>query len=116
MGIEADHISICKFASITALGFEVIAEALHRYAHDAPKVIEQRWREEELTRQLKKARKLNTLLIKERTLARAIWWGVLCEVTPPETKVITMLMKLRNSRNISLPTAKLVLPSGETYH
>lgn len=64
MGIEADHISICKFASITALGFEVVAEALHRYAHDAPKVIEQRWREEELTRQLKKARKLNKLLIK----------------------------------------------------
>lgn len=59
----------------------------------------------------------DTTGIQERILARAIWWGVLCEVTnPPETKVITMLMKLRNPRNIRLPTAKLVLPSGETYH
>lgn len=43
MGIERDHSTMCKFESENAPGYDVVAEALQRYAEDAPGLIKTRW-------------------------------------------------------------------------
>jgi hypothetical protein len=46
MGIERDHSHMCKFESDNAPGYEVVAEAIQRYATEAPSLIRERWNEE----------------------------------------------------------------------
>lgn len=46
IGIERDHSHICKFEDQNAPGYEVVAEAVQRYADAAPRLIKQRWKEE----------------------------------------------------------------------
>lgn len=46
MGIEKDHSNMCKFDSENAPGYEVVAEAIQRYATEAPSLIRDRWDEE----------------------------------------------------------------------
>jgi hypothetical protein len=45
-GIQADHSHLCKFDSDTSPGFDLVVEAIGRYAEEAPPVIERRWRSE----------------------------------------------------------------------
>ena len=54
MGIERDHSHMCKFESEGAPGYDVVAEAIMRYADDAPKLIRPRWEEEHRIRELEK--------------------------------------------------------------
>ena len=42
-GIQADHSHMCKFESDTAPGFDLVAEAIQRYADDAPAAVKARW-------------------------------------------------------------------------
>jgi hypothetical protein len=46
MGIEGDHSSMCKFEDDSSPGFEAVAEAILRYAREAPTDIASKWREE----------------------------------------------------------------------
>ncbi|KAL1853436.1 hypothetical protein Plec18170_005433 [Paecilomyces lecythidis] len=46
MGIEADHSHMCKFDDEDAPGYEAVADALIRYARDAPAFIANRWVQE----------------------------------------------------------------------
>ncbi|KAJ9205722.1 hypothetical protein DTO207G8_3272 [Paecilomyces variotii] len=55
MGIEADHSHMCKFDDEDAPGYEAVADALIRYARDAPAFIANRWVQEK--RELMLARK-----------------------------------------------------------
>lgn len=52
IGIDADHSHMCKFEDENAPGYEVVAEAILRYSHQAPTVIADRWVEEKKTRAL----------------------------------------------------------------
>lgn len=54
MGIERDHSHMCKFESEAAPGYDVVAEAIQRYAEDAPGLIATRWEEERRIRELEK--------------------------------------------------------------
>ena len=45
---------MCKFESESAPGFDVVAEAIMRYAEDAPRLISGRWDEERRHRDLEK--------------------------------------------------------------
>ncbi len=54
MGIERDHSHMCKFESESAPGYDVVAEAIMRYADDAPKLIQGRWDEERRIRDFEK--------------------------------------------------------------
>lgn len=54
MGIERDHSHMCKFESESAPGYEVVAEAIQRYATDAPQLIRARWEEERRIREFEK--------------------------------------------------------------
>lgn len=47
MVIEADHSHMCKFASKRSPGYEGVAEAVKRFAAQAPDTIKRRWLEEE---------------------------------------------------------------------
>ncbi|KAJ5157089.1 uncharacterized protein N7482_008189 [Penicillium canariense] len=47
MGIEADHVHICKFSDQNAPGFETIAKSLLKYSREAPFIIADRWWNEE---------------------------------------------------------------------
>jgi hypothetical protein len=51
MGIERDHSHMCKFEDENTPGYDVVAEAVQRYAEDAPGLIKQRWEEERRIRQ-----------------------------------------------------------------
>lgn len=62
MGIERDHSHMCKFESENAPGYEVVAEALQRYAEDAPSLIKTRWEEERRIRELEKREAARELL------------------------------------------------------
>ncbi|PLB52856.1 lipa and NB-ARC domain protein [Aspergillus steynii IBT 23096] len=66
MGIESDHRHMCKFEDDGAPGYEAVAEALLRYSHDAPRVIHDRWAEEEETRRVMKRTKARELFSNER--------------------------------------------------
>lgn len=41
--IPADHSHLCKFEDMSSPGFDVVAEAILRYAADAPELIKSRW-------------------------------------------------------------------------
>ena len=45
--IQADHSHMCKFESMEAPGFDLVVEAILRYASAAPDMIKSRWIEEE---------------------------------------------------------------------
>lgn len=62
MGIERDHSHMCKFETDNAPGYEVVAEALQRYAQDAPSLISTRWEEERRIRDLEKREAARELL------------------------------------------------------
>ena len=62
MGIERDHSHMCKFESEEAPGYEVVAEAIQRYAEDAPSLISTRWEEEHRIRELEKREAARELL------------------------------------------------------
>jgi protein SERAC1 len=64
-GIERDHSHICKFEDQNAPGYDVVAEAVQRYADAAPRLIKQRWEEERRIREFERqgaARELRELL------------------------------------------------------
>ena len=46
MVIEADHSHMCKFATKRSPGYEGVAEAVKRYAMEAPDTIQRRWLDE----------------------------------------------------------------------
>lgn len=46
-GLPYDHRSICRFASRAAPGYRIVIAALRRYARDAPRMVAQRWEDEE---------------------------------------------------------------------
>jgi hypothetical protein len=62
MGIERDHSHMCKFESEDAPGYDVVAEAVQRYASDAPKVIRGRWNEEKRIRDFEKQQAAREML------------------------------------------------------
>lgn len=45
-GIQADHSHMCKFESENAPGFDLVAEAIQRYADAASDTIKPRWEAE----------------------------------------------------------------------
>ena len=49
--IERDHVNMCKFESEHDPGFELVAEAIQRYAANAPDVISARWQQADWERQ-----------------------------------------------------------------
>jgi hypothetical protein len=54
MGIERDHSHMCKFEDENAPGYDVVAEAVQRYADAAPRLIKQRWEEEKRIREFER--------------------------------------------------------------
>ncbi len=46
MVIETDHSHMCKFASKRSPGYEGVAEAVKRFAGEAPETVKRRWFEE----------------------------------------------------------------------
>ena len=62
MGIERDHSHICKFEDENAPGFDVVAEAIQRYAGEAPKTIAKRWVEEKNIRGMERREAAEELL------------------------------------------------------
>ena len=62
MVIERDHSHMCKFESENAPGYDVVAEALMRYAEEAPGTIAQRWGEETRIRELEKQEEAREIL------------------------------------------------------
>ena len=49
--IQQDHSHMCKFESDSAPGFDLVAEALQRYAEDAPQKVAVNWRQEKEERE-----------------------------------------------------------------
>lgn len=62
MVIERDHSHMCKFETENAPGYDVVAEALMRYAEEAPGTIAQRWGEETRIRELEKQEEAREIL------------------------------------------------------
>ena len=62
MGIERDHSHMCKFEGDNAPGYDVVAEAIQRYATDAPVLIRARWDEEKHHRELERQRAATEIL------------------------------------------------------
>jgi hypothetical protein len=60
-GIPADHAHMCKFDSENSPGFDVVQEAIQRYAADAPRAIEGRWVAEKADRSNHRKVKANEL-------------------------------------------------------
>ena len=52
--INADHQHMCKFEDDSAPGFDLVAEAIKRYAGDAPSTIAERWKVEKEEMLMKK--------------------------------------------------------------
>ncbi|EEH39786.2 LipA and NB-ARC domain-containing protein [Paracoccidioides lutzii Pb01] len=50
MGIEADHSAMCRFETAKSPGYEAVAEAILRYATEAPAEIASRWVQEHRAR------------------------------------------------------------------
>ena len=48
--IHQDHFNMSKFESVDAPDFDVLAEGIQRYAHDAPEIIRSRWLREKAAR------------------------------------------------------------------
>ena len=62
MGIERDHSHMCKFEDENAPGYDVVAEAIQRYAQEAPKTIAKRWVEEKSIRSVERREAAEELL------------------------------------------------------
>ena len=62
MGIERDHSHMCKFEDENAPGYDVVAEAIQRYAEEAPKTIAKRWVEEKSIRSVERREAAEELL------------------------------------------------------
>jgi protein SERAC1 len=62
MGIERDHSHMCKFEDENAPGYDVVAEAIQRYAEEAPKTIAKRWIEEKSIRNVERREAAEELL------------------------------------------------------
>jgi glycine/D-amino acid oxidase-like deaminating enzyme len=54
MGIERDHSHMCKFEDENAPGYDVVAEAIQRYADEASPTILKRWVEEKRIREVER--------------------------------------------------------------
>lgn len=54
MVIERDHSHMCKFEDENSPGYDTVAEAVMRYAEDAPRLVIARWEEEKRIRDLEK--------------------------------------------------------------
>jgi len=61
-GIQADHLHMCKFESENAPGFDLVAEAIQRYAEEAPLQIKGRWAAEAKERVIQKEAAAEELL------------------------------------------------------
>lgn len=48
--IQQDHYRMCKFENEMAPGFHLVAEAIQRFAHQAPEMIQMRWNSEQVER------------------------------------------------------------------
>lgn len=53
-GIQADHSHMCKFEDENAPGFDLVAEAIQRYADEAPSQVKSRWAAEVKERVIQK--------------------------------------------------------------
>lgn len=62
MGIERDHSHMCKFEDENAPGYDVVAEAIQRYAEEAAPTIAHRWIEERRIRDLERREAAQELL------------------------------------------------------
>ena len=59
--IQADHSHMCKFESESSPGFDLIVDAIQRYAESSPITISARWaseREQSKTQRIRKAKEL----------------------------------------------------------
>jgi len=45
-GLPYDHRSICRFVSRAAPGYRIVIAAIRRHARDAPRIVNERWRDE----------------------------------------------------------------------
>ena len=61
-GIQADHSPLCKFEDENAPGFDLVAEAIQRYAGEAPSQTKARWAAESKERVIQKEAAAEELL------------------------------------------------------
>ena len=61
-GIPQDHSHMCKFESDSAPGFDLVAEAVQRYATDAPEKVVVRWEQERKEREATKQAQIEELI------------------------------------------------------
>ena len=61
-GIQADHSHMCKFENEDSPGFDLVAEAIQRYADDAPSQVKARWAAEAKERVIQKEAAAEELL------------------------------------------------------
>lgn len=110
MGIERDHSHMCKFESEDAPGYEVVAEAIQRYAEDAPGLIRTRWEEEHRIRDLEKREAARELLRNSPSAIESL--------TPAESTQISQASSLGNSMGTASPLRSLPPPpytSSDVY-
>ncbi|KPI37380.1 Protein SERAC1 [Cyphellophora attinorum] len=110
MGIERDHSHMCKFESEDAPGYEVVAEAIQRYAEDAPGLIRTRWEEEHRIRDLEKREAARELLRNSPSAIESL--------TPAESTQISQASSLGNSMGTAPPVRSLPPPpytSSDVY-
>lgn len=99
MGIERDHSNMCKFETENAPGYDVVAEALQRYAELAPSLIATRWEEERRIRELEKREAARELL---RDSSPGIPYA-----TQSESGQISLANSMGNSMGAPLPPRAL---------
>ena len=68
-GIQADHSHMCKFDNENSPGFQLVAEAIYRYAEDAEHVIPGRWDAENQTRRFARYKAAEELVPKVDSLS-----------------------------------------------
>jgi hypothetical protein len=102
MGIERDHSHMCKFESEDAPGYEVVAEAIQRYAEDAPGLIRTRWEEEHRIRDLEKREAARELLRNDPSALQSL--------TPSDSAQISQASSLGNS--MGTPSPRYSLPQS----
>ena len=59
--IQQDHSHMCKFENDAAAGFDLVAEALQRYAGDAPDKVEGYWKQEKEEREVNKKAQIQSI-------------------------------------------------------
>ena len=60
--IQADHSHMCKFESDSAPGFDLVAEAVQRYADEAPVAVKAKWGSEAKERVIQREAAVEQLL------------------------------------------------------